>query len=234
MIYRQEYPRPQFVRKDWMNLNGEWDFTIDHSMTGEQRNFQNAESFDMKINVPFCPESKLSGIEYKDFMRSVWYTREVEIPDKWIADGRRTFINIGACDYITKVFVNGIFAGRHVGGYVSFSIEITEQLKAGKNRITIFADDDTRDTRLPTGKQCFQYDSVGCFYTRSTGIWQTVWLENTPKAYIKHVKMTPNIAVSELRIEATFDKAEDMTFTAVASFGGNKVGEKSIKIQKYT
>ncbi|MBE7065772.1 MAG: beta-galactosidase [Ruminococcaceae bacterium] len=230
MIYRQEYPRPQFVRKDWMNLNGEWDFTIDHAMTGEERNFQNAENFDMKINVPFCPESKLSGIEYKDFMRSVWYTREVDIPEGWTENGRRTFINIGACDYITKVFVNGILAGRHVGGYVSFSIEITEQLKVGKNRITIFADDDTRSQKVPSGKQCFMYDSVGCFYTRSTGIWQTVWLENTPKAYLKHVKTTPNITDSELRIEATFDKAEDMTFTAVASFHGKKVGEKSVKV----
>lgn len=230
MIYRQEYPRPQFVRKDWMNLNGQWDFTIDHALTGEQRNLQNAESFDMKINVPFCPESKLSGIEYKDFMRSVWYTREVDIPGSWTSNARRTFINIGACDYITKVFVNGILAGRHVGGYVSFSIEITEQLKAGKNRITIFAEDDTRSQKVPTGKQSFQYNSFSCFYTRSTGIWQTVWLENTPAAYLKYVKMTPEIIDSSVRIEAKFDGAEDMTFTAVASFKGKKVGIKSVKI----
>lgn len=230
MIYRKEYPRPQFVRKDWINLNGEWDFTIDNSVTGEQRKFQEATSFDMKINVPFCPESKLSGVEHKDFMNGVWYTRTVDIPENWLENNRRTFINIGACDYITKVFVNGKEVGTHRGGYVSFSFEITKELINGENRITVFARDDTRSGAIPSGKQCHTYNSFGCFYTRTTGIWQTVWLENTPSAYLKKVKMTPNIADKSLHIVANTIGAENLSLTATAYFDGKEMGSKTVNI----
>lgn len=231
MIYRQEYPRPQFRRDAWMNLNGEWDFTIDHGLSGEERDFQNKEAFDMKINVPFCPESKLSGIEYTDFMRGVWYTRTVDIPTAWQENGRRTFINIGACDYLTKVFVNGTQVGFHRGGYTGFSFEITDALRDGTNRITIFAEDDARSPEIPSGKQCSQHHSYGCYYTRTTGIWQTVWLENTPSAYIKHVKMTPVLDDSALRIEATFDRAENTELAVEAKFDGKTVGKKQVTIR---
>lgn len=230
MIYRSEYPRPQFKRNDWINLNGEWDFTIDNSVTGEVRKFQEATSFDMKIRVPFCPESKLSGIEHKDFMNAVWYTRTVQIPDGWLEENRRTFINIGACDYITKVFVNGKEAGVHRGGYVSFSFEITKYLTNGENRITIFAKDDTRSGAVPSGKQSRSYFSYGCYYTRTTGIWQTVWLENTPSAYLKKVKMTPNIQEGYLHINAVTEGAENMSLKATAYFDGKEMGSKTVNI----
>ncbi len=224
MNIRTEYPRPQFERKDWICLNGEWDFTVDNSRTGTQRGYQNAEHFDKKIIVPFCPESKLSGIEHKDFMNGVWYTRTVNIPDVWL-DNRRTFINIGACDYITRVYVNGGEVGLHRGGYVSFSFDITDFLKKGENRISIYAEDDTRSSSVPSGKQSNRYDSYGCFYTRTTGIWQTVWLENTPNTYIKSVKMTPLLEKGVLRVEYTANAADGKKITAEAFLDGVSVGK---------
>lgn len=221
--FRTEYPRPQFVRKDWICLNGVWDFTIDHARSGEKREFQKYESFDMKINVPFCPQSKLSGIEHTDFIRAVWYTRTVDIPDEWQKNGRHTFINIGACDFFTKVFINGELVGEHRGGYTSFSFDITEKLVPGENRITIHALDEERDHSIASGKQSENYNSYGCFYTRTTGIWQPVWLENTPSAYIKSFKMTPNVQDSELRVELATKGGEDMKVKVDVSFKGEPV-----------
>lgn len=228
-IPRSEYPRPQFVRKDWLCLNGIWDFTIDNGLSGEARGFANANGFDNKITVPFCPESKLSGIQNVDFMNGVWYTRTVNIPKNWIG-GRRTFINIGACDHITKVFVNGAQVGFHRGGFSSFSFDITDKLKKGENRITIFASDDVRSEAVPSGKQSAAYYSAGCNYTRTTGIWQTVWLENTPATYIKDIKMTPDVAAGELYIEVNTVNAQGKDINVQVSFEGKNVGAARKKV----
>lgn len=128
------------------------------------------------------------------------------------------------------MFINGQPVGQHTGGYSSFCFEITHALTDGENRITVFAEDDTRSGAIPTGKQSPEYYSYGCFYTRTTGIWQTVWLENTPAAYIKSVKMTPCIAECALKIEATFDGAEGLPFSAKATFHGKAVGEKTLRV----
>ncbi|MBE6564213.1 MAG: beta-galactosidase [Ruminococcaceae bacterium] len=224
VLPRPEYPRPQFVRNEWLCLNGEWDFTVDNARSGEERALHKASSFDRKITVPFCPESRLSGLELTDFMSGVWYTRAVTLPDSWQKNGRRTHLHIGACDYLTKVFVNGREAGTHRGGYISFAFDITPFLQDGENRITVYACDDTRDMTIPSGKQSRRYGSHGCYYTRTTGIWQTVWLENTPAAYIKNVKITPNAGAGELRLEVRTVGAEGQTFRAEAFFGGRSVG----------
>ena len=221
---RPEYPRPQMVRSEWLSLNGEWDFTVDNSLSGISRGFQNAQSFDMKINVPFCPESKLSGLQIKDFMNGVWYTRTVTLPENWLNDRRRTFINIDACDYCTTVFVNGNQVGFHRGGYISFSFDITDSLKNGENRITIFAEDDTRSSAVPSGKQSERYSSYGCMYTRTTGIWQSVWLENTPAIYIKHFKITPSVTDNDVRIELKACNSEGKRLKTTVTFDGKTVG----------
>ena len=178
-IPRPEHPKPQFQRNDWMNLNGTWDFEIDNGVSGKERKMFADYTFNSKINVPFCPESELSGVNNKDFMNAVWYKKVVELP--WKASDGRTILNIGACDYTTTVWVNGTQVGfPHIGGYVAFSYDITSALADGNNTIVICAEDDIRSGNQPRGKQSALYYSHACDYTRTTGIWQTVWLEHVP------------------------------------------------------
>lgn len=145
-IPRPEYPRPQMVRSQWMNLNGPWEFEMDFGSSGRQRRWFESASFTKKIVVPFCPESRLSGIGYTDFMPTVWYRREVSLPEQW-REGGRVLLHIGACDYHTEVWVNGQSVGTHSGGYVSFSFDITDQLKGRDDVLVICAD---RSSSFPT------------------------------------------------------------------------------------
>ena len=190
-IPRPEYPRPQFVRESWKNLNGAWEFAIDYGNSGEARGmYQENATFPLTIQVPFCPESSLSGIEHKDFMAAVWYRRVITLTEDQCAG--RVFLRFGAADYCTTVYVNGKKVDTHLGGFASFGMEITKYIVPGENAIVVQCQDDLRSGRQPLGKQCHAYASEGCLYTRTTGIWQTVWLEFTPKTYIESVRMTPD------------------------------------------
>jgi beta-galactosidase/beta-glucuronidase len=197
------------VRADWMNLNGKWQFEIDQSLSGEARGLTFEQPLSKTILVPFCPESNLSGIGEKDFMASVWYRREVTLPDAWTQEGKRILLHFGACDYETTVWVNGQKAGKHLGGYVSFAFEITKLLKPGANVIVVRAVDDLRSGLQPRGKQCDRYAAYGCLYTRTTGIWQTVWLEAVSGTYLSSVKYFPDIDEGKITIQATIDGNTD-------------------------
>jgi len=222
-IPRPEYPRPQFVRPSWMNLNGTWQFEIDHGASGRARGLVQKEQLDSSILVPFCPESELSGIGYKDFMAAVWYRRTFFLPEE--AQGQRILLHFGAVDYKCEAWVNGQSVGAHEGGYVSFSFEITDAVKAGENTLVICADDDQRHGRQPYGKQCSQYYSRGCSYTRTTGIWQTVWLEWVPQTYLRSMRTTPDAANGSIFIDAQIDgNAMGGVLKAEASFNGQKAG----------
>ena len=220
-IPRPEYPRPQFVRPAWLNLNGPWEYQTDRGESGEARGFARGAEvpFTETITVPFCRESELSGIGDKDFCDCVWYRKTVSLPADWLG-GRRTVLHIGACDYRTDVWVNGQYIGEHIGGYVSFSFDITAALQEGDNVLTVRATDHLRTGEQPGGKQCMQYHSYGCSYTRTTGIWQTVWLENLPGAYIAHTKYYPDLDRSKLVIEADLHGGEGLTLCADASYNG--------------
>lgn len=222
MIYRSEYPKPQFMRENWLNLNGEWQFEIDNSNSGEERKlFNEAQDFSLKINVPFCPESKLSGVENVNFMNSVWYKREFEITEKQLEG--RVVLHFGAVDYKTTVYINGNKCGSHKGGYVSFSFDITDYAVLGKNTVTVHAMDDTRSRMIPSGKQSEKYSSWGCYYTRTTGIWQTVWLEFLPEAHIKSVKYVTDINNATVNINAVL--CGSGTFIAEAFYDGVSMGK---------
>ncbi len=134
-IPRPEYPRPQMVRENWRNLNGEWQFCLDQGQSGRERGLHEAASLPGSILVPFCPESKLSGIGHTDFISCVWYKRNLTLPADWTKPGRKTLLHIGACDYATQVWVNGQSVGTHTGGYISFSFDITAALKPGENQM---------------------------------------------------------------------------------------------------
>ena len=220
-IPRKEYPRPQFVRENWMNLNGTWAFEIDNGRSGEARGLQKVgTALSGEITVPFCPESELSGVQHTDFMYGVWYKRTVTVTEKQLKG--RAVLHFGAVDYCVKVFVNGELAGTHKGGYVSFEFDVTALLKAGENEIAVYAEDNTRDRLIPSGKQSEQYNSYGCFYTRTTGIWQTVWLEFTPKAYISRVQYYPNITAGTVTVTAELVGTANLTVTT--SFEGKEMG----------
>ncbi len=223
-IPRKEYPRPQFVRSGWLNLNGQWQFEIDNGRSGEARGLaKEGTALSGEITVPFCPESKLSGVGYTDFMLGVWYKRTVTLDTL----APRTLLHFGAVDYRCKAFVNGQFVGEHKGGYVSFAFDITSALREGENEITVYAEDDTRDRLIPSGKQSSKYGSYGCYYTRTTGIWQTVWLEFTAATYVDYVKYFPNITDGSVTVEAQLCGKGDFAFDV--TYEGKAMGSYSAK-----
>lgn len=212
-MYRSEYPRPSFVRENWLNLNGKWEFEIG-----------NKNIFDKEIEVPFCPESKLSGIEYKDFMTAVQYRRKIDITAEQLKG--RVVINFGAVDYEATLFVNGKKAGYHKGGYISFSFDITDYLTVGENELMLSVKDNAKDITIPAGKQSNRPESYGCHYTRTTGIWQTVWLEFVSNTYITTRKITPFANEKTILFEGTLnDKDSDITVFAEVFYKGKKVSE---------
>ena len=220
-IPRPEHPKPQFQRESWLNLNGQWAFEIDNGRSGEPRGLHESDAVlpDM-ITVPFCPESKLSGVQHTDFMRGVWYQKTVELTEEQCAG--RVFLHFGAVDYEAIVYVNGKKAGTHKGGYISFRLEITELVAPGENVITVNAIDDTTDPMIPSGKQCRFYQSRGCYYTRTTGIWQTVWLEFTPKDYIDYVKYDTDVTAGTVTL--TVDTVGCADLKAEISYEGKPMG----------
>ena len=227
-IPRPEYPRPQWVRAEWLNLNGPWEFEMDQGRSGRERGLPVATRLAGVITVPFCPESVLSGVGYTDFIAGVWYRRTVTLPDAWA--GKRVLLHFGAVDYDTEVWVNGQRVGTHRGGYASFTLEITAALQPGENVITVCAEDDTRSPLQPTGKQSNQYASYGCSYTRTTGIWQTVWLEAVPAAFLERPKITPDPANGAVLLEVPFTGvAAAVSMHAVASLDGQVVGEARVQ-----
>lgn len=225
-IYRPEHPNPQCERAAWINLNGEWQFETDCARSGFERRLFEADALKDRIQVPFCPESELSGIGNRDFMPCVWYRREMEIPAAWLEAGRHIFLHFGACDFETHVYVNGREAGVHYGGYASFSFEITSLVTAGKNILTVAAVDDTRSPMQATGKQSMWYASRGCHYTRVTGIWQTVWLEMREASYIESFRFFPNAADGTVTVEGKTVGCG--TVHMAISFAGRPVGEATV------
>ena len=149
---RSEYPRPQFERSAWINLNGTWTFDFDFGETGKDRQFQNIQNFSKQITVPFCPESKLSGVEYTDFINCMWYQRKINIPADW--SNKKIFLNFGAVDYYTEIYIDGQVIQRHYGGSSSFSVDITRYVKPNQtHNLVLMVKDDLRSGLQTGGKQ---------------------------------------------------------------------------------
>lgn len=200
---RPEYPRPQFVRGDWLTLNGPWTYTFDPGKSGMERNFQGSPAFNGMIIVPFCPESALSGVGYTDFIECIWYQRKIEIPSTW--DGKRILLHFGGVDYQCEAFIDGVSVGRHWGGMVSFSFDITRFVKPGsQHNLVLWVRDDVRSGTQPGGKQSEKFASYGCMYTRTTGIWQPVWLEAVHPLGLRSIQIIPDLDSSRLIVTPTF------------------------------
>lgn len=228
-IPRPEHPRPQFVRDSWVNLNGTWTYTFDFGESGLARGLEKSQGFDGNITVPFCPESKLSGVEYKDFINCMWYQRSVDIPAAW--EGKKILLNFGAVDYYSTIYVNGNLAGRHWGGSSSFSVDMTNFVKAGeKANIVVCVKDNLRAEEQTGGKQSRSFHSAGCYYTRVTGIWQTVWMEAVAPSGLKEVYVKPDLDNNQFLLEPKFYALEKGLSFNVKLMDGNKVvAKKSVK-----
>ena len=197
-IPRPEYPRPQFARNDWLCLNGTWQFEIDQGDSGLERGLLTRPLAD-RITVPFCPESKLSGVENHDFIEAVWYRREVDLPSQW--SGRRVLLHFQAVDYDATVWVNGQEVGRHRGGFSPFTCDLGAVAAPGERvEIVVRARDNHRDPQ-PRGKQARTFGPRGAIYLRTTGIWQTVWMEPAPDIHLGRPRFTPDLANSVIRLE---------------------------------
>jgi beta-galactosidase/beta-glucuronidase len=222
---RPEYPRPQFVRADWVNLNGPWTYTFDFGQSGYQRAFESSQGFEDTITVPFCPESSLSGVGYTDFIPAMWYQRTITLPAGW--QGKRVLVHFGGVDYQCEAFIDGKSVGRHWGGTVSFTFDITHFVKAGSSHSLVLAvQDDTRSGNQPGGKQSHKFNSFSCLYTRTTGIWQTVWLEAVDPHGLKSIYSVPNLDSSTFTITPTFYATRrGLQLVATLSAGGQIVSQ---------
>jgi beta-galactosidase/beta-glucuronidase len=221
-IPRPEHPRPQFVRDSWINLNGRWTFALDPGRSGGHvgRDWQQSKGFDRDILVPFCPESRLSGVAHTDFIDAIWYHRTLAIPAAW--KGKRILLHFGGVDFESAVFVDGVEAGRHTGGSAGFTLDITRLVKAGgTHHLVIHALDDVRSGRQPSGKQSVQFKSAGCHYTRTTGIWQTVWLEAADPCGLRDVGIMPDLDGARFVLTPSFyESGAGLRWSATLSAGG--------------
>jgi len=197
-IPRPEHPRPQLVRDRWLTLNGVWEFEFDPSDSGIERGVLD-RALTGEILVPFAPESTLSGIGDVDFHAAVWYRRTIRVPADWA--GSNTLLHFQAVDHDATVWVDGVEVGRHRGGFSGFSIDITAQARPGQDVTLVVRARDTKDAPQARGKQSTEYHNHDCDYTRTTGIWQTVWLEAVPKVSLRRPRITPDLGSASFHVE---------------------------------
>ena len=197
-IPRPEYPRPQFIRDDWQNLNGEWEFAFDDEDEGLRLGWHDGRSLGGRIVVPFPYQSALSGIDDKRVHERVWYARSFETPEAWC--GRDLLLHFGAVDYRATVWVNGQEVGHNQGGHVPFQLDIAPYLKRGVNRLTVRVVDE-QDPGQPRGKQSTTGLPHDIDYYCTTGIWQTVWLEPVPSVRIEEIRITPRAYKNSFELE---------------------------------
>ena len=216
---RPEYPQPQFQRDRWQSLNGPWQFEFDDDDAGLDGGWASgSHPFSRNIIVPYCFESRLSGIGDTAFHPWIWYRRSVTVPDDW--KGQRVLLHFGAVNYWSMVWINGKLAGSHEGGFTPFTLDITPLLTPGANTITVRAHFPPTDRYIPRGKQFWEPKSKSIFYTRTSGIWQPVWMEPVGASFFDRVKITPALD-GVVRLEFSIARPRpDLEISASASFKG--------------
>lgn len=231
--YMKDYPRTQFVRTDWENLNGTWDFAFDDANIGEKERWYDTFNGNLKIQVPFTYETKMSGIGDETRHDNVWYRKIITV-DGAKLEKNNLLIHFEGSDYITKLWVNGQYAGCHRGGYARFSFDISNLVKDGENEIIVKAED-SFDVQQPRGKQRWRGENFNCWYVQTTGIWKTVWTEYAPKVRIESVKMTPNMEDFTLELELRVNAPDfmctgDLLVETLVTFEGDFVAKNYVAI----
>lgn len=192
-----EYPRPQFMREDWVNLNGNWQFAFDDETIGKERKWYLKDpEFPLEIQVPFAYQSEFSGIHDTKFHDVVWYKKEIANISRH--NNKEVILHFGAVDYRSEVYVNGSYVGGHEGGHTPFSLTITNFLNFENDVLAVRVEDPSEDETIPRGKQFWKEESESIWYTRTTGIWQTVWLEFLDTAALQSVKYHTSVTKAEV------------------------------------
>lgn len=205
LVISHAYPRPQLERTEWTSLNGKWEFALDRNSVWRR---PEEVVFDDLITVPFAPEAPASGVNEPGFFLAAWYRREIDIAVP--GPQSRVLLHFGAVDYAATVWVNGSLACEHQGGYTPFHADITDLLKSGGPAVIVVrAEDDPSDLSKPRGKQDWMLDPHSIWYFRTSGIWQTVWLETVPRSWIGYVRWTPNLERWELGLEVRLNGRRD-------------------------
>ncbi len=210
------YPRPQLQRPEWTSLNGVWRFRYDDD--GALTTPDDIRDWPLEIRVPFPPESQASGIGDTGFHKVCWYQRDFD----FAPEGGRAILRFGAVDYAARVWVNGRLAAIHEGGHTPFSADITHLLDpSGRQTVTVRADDDPGDLTKPRGKQDWQLEPHSIWYPRTSGIWQTVWLERVSRTYVEKIRWTPKVEFYGLGFEARIggDASADLSIEIVLRHG---------------
>ena len=233
-VPRPEHPRPDLMRADWQTLNGRWEFEFDDANRGLAEGWHRdaGKRFTRAIQVPYAYQAKLSGIGDPSFHDVVWYRRAVQVPQNFRANNRRVMLNFGAVDYEASVWVNGERAGDHRGGHVPFAFDITDLLKSGDNVIVVRAHDPSTDRTVPRGKQFWEEKSAAIWYTRTTGIWQPVWLEAVGPTYVRRLRITPDVDNRLVTIETVLSReARDARLRFVASLRGEAAAQAEVAVK---
>ncbi|MGH9942426.1 MAG: glycoside hydrolase family 2 protein [Pyrinomonadaceae bacterium] len=226
LLPRPEYPRPQFVRDKWMNLNGEWEFAFDDQDHGYALGWHQGAPLDRRITVPFPYQSELSGVNDKAIHEIVWYARDFEVPREWL--GHDLLLHFGAVDYQTTIWVNNQEVGHNQGGHVSFRFDIAPYLRTGANRLTLRVVD-RQDPDQPRGKQATAGVPREIDYYCTTGIWQTVWLEPVPPVRIDELKITPYARKNMLEIVTFLHAPSSVRRVEIEALDGDVVVSHAVE-----
>lgn len=225
---KNEHPTPQFMRNDWVNLNGAWTYTINmrppyFSDKSSYNQEEKSTGFDKSIVVPFSPESELSTVAYKDMIFTIFYHRSLEIPASFA--GKKILLHFGAVFYHADIFIDGMLVDFHDGGSTPFTVDITSHVRVGeKHNLVVKATSNLQDGSIPSGKQSSFMQSYKCFYTRTTGIWQTVWMEGVDHQGLRDVRMECDIDTNILSVTPYFHSVcEGMNFSCTILDSGSVV-----------
>ena len=229
-VPRPEHPRPQLQRPAWLNLNGTWQFEIDRSDTGRERGLLD-RALDDEITVPFAPETEASGIGDRDFLEAVWYRRTVTIPADW--DGLRPILRFEAVDQDATVWADGVEVARHRGGFTPFAADLSQVpgVGAGSEVSVVVRARDPHDQPQARGKQSSWFRPTHANYHRTTGIWQTVWLEGVPADEIRSLRILPSLASASFAIDVPLSRSTPgTTLEVIASVpGGQEVARSAVR-----
>lgn len=225
---REKFPRKQMSRDSWLSLDGSWDFTFDDQLAWDHP--QDIKQWDRKIKVPFAPESKASGIGDTDFHPRCWYQKKFSFKK---ASGKKYLLHFGAVDYEARVWLNGIYLGCHAGGHTPFCFDVTRALHdEGEQIVQLCADDDPQDLAKPRGKQDWQMEPHQIWYPRTSGIWQTVWMEEVPEIFIDRCRWTPLLERWEIGCEAFISGScsDSLRLRVHLSVGGRTLADDTYRV----